>query len=187
MKRLVIGISGASGAILGIRILEELKNFSDIETHLVITKGGEITVKEETAYSVDEVKNLANIVYSVDDLSAQIASGSFETLGMIVAPCSMKTLAAVANGYAENLLLRAADVSLKENRPLILLTRETPLSKVHIKNMLAAKDAGATLFPPMLTFYNKPQTIDDMIDHIVGKTLLHFNLRAKNFKVYKEQ
>ena len=136
---------------------------------------------------MDEVKNLANIVYSVDDLSAQIASGSFETLGMIIAPCSMKTLAAVANGYSENLLLRAADVTLKENRPLILLTRETPLSKVHIKNMLAAKDAGATLLPPMLTFYNKPQTIDDMIDHIVGKTLLHFNLRTKNFKVYKEQ
>lgn len=185
MKRIIIGISGASGAILGTRILEELKNFDDIETHLVITKGGEITIKEETSYSLDDVKNLADVVYSVDDLSAPIASGSFDTLGMIVSPCSMKTLSAIASGYSENLLLRAADVTLKENRPLILLPRETPLSKIHIKNMLAAKDAGATILPPMLTFYNKPQTIDDMVNHIVGKTLLKFDIRLKLFRGYR--
>lgn len=186
MKRIIVGISGASGAILGIRILEELKNFDDIETNLIITGGGEITIHEETSYSLNAVKNLANIAYSLNDLTAPIASGSVETSGMIVAPCSMKTLSAIAGGYSENLLIRAADVTLKEGRPLVLLTRETPLSKIHIKNMLRAKDAGATILPPMLTFYNNPQTVDDMINHIVGKTLLKFNIRTKNFRKYKQ-
>ncbi len=187
MKRIVVGISGASGVILGVKILRELKNFDDVETHLIVTKGAEVTIAEETEVSFEYVKSLANYVYDIDNFSAKIASGSFEICGMVVAPCSMKTLSAIGNGYSENLLIRAADVTLKEGRPLILLTRETPLSKVHIKNMLLATEAGATILPPMLTFYNKPETIDDMVNHIVGKTLLKFGIRTKNFKEYQQK
>lgn len=185
MKRIIVGISGASGAILGIKFLEELKNFGDVETHLVITKGAKLTIDEETDLSFEDVTKMADYFYDIDNLSSKIASGSFETSGMIIAPCSMKTLGAVANGYGENLLLRAADVTLKEGRPLALLTREMPLSKIHLKNMLSAADAGAIIIPPMLTFYNKPQTIEDLINHIIGKTLLKFGLKTNSFKEYK--
>lgn len=186
MKRIIVGISGASGAIIGIEILKELKKLKEIETHLVVTKGAEITIGEETELPFEYVKNLADCFYEPNNFSTPIASGSFDALGMTVAPCSMKTLAAIANGYSENLLLRAADVTLKENRPLVLITRETPLSKIHLKNMLAASEAGATILPPMLTFYNNPKTIEDMINHIVGKALLKFGIRIKNFKEYKQ-
>ncbi len=187
MKRIVVGISGASGAILGVKILRELKNFDDVETHLIVTKGAEVTIAEETEISFEYVKSLANYVYDIDNFAAKIASGSFEVCGMIVAPCSMKTLSAIANGYSDNLLIRAADVTLKEGRPLVLLARETPLSKIHIRNMLLATEAGATILPPMLTFYNNPKTIDDMVNHIVGKTLLKFGIRTKNFKEYQQK
>jgi len=187
MKRILVGISGASGAILGVEILRELKKIDDVETHLIVTKGAEVTIAEETELSLDDVKSLSDYVYDTDNFSAKIASGSFEVCGMIVAPCSMKTLSAIANGYGENLLIRAADVALKEDRPLILLTRETPLSKIHLKNMLLATEAGATIIPPMLTFYNHPKTIEDMVNHIVGKTLLKFGIRTKDFKEYKQK
>lgn len=184
MERIIVGISGASGAILGAEVLRELKKIDFAETHLVISKGGEITITEETDITLDEVKNLADFFYDADNLAAAISSGSFQTKGMIIAPCSMKTLAGIASGYSENLLLRAADVTLKENRPLVLVPREMPLSKIHLKNMLAAKDAGAIILPPTLTFYNKPQTIKDMTDYVVGKILLNFGIRLENLKTW---
>ncbi|MBR3624694.1 MAG: UbiX family flavin prenyltransferase [Selenomonadaceae bacterium] len=186
MKRIILGISGASGAIIGIELLKELRQHEDIETHLVITKGGEVTIKEETNYTVEEVKLLANCCYNIEDMAASIASGTFEVYGMIVAPCSMKTLAGIANGFCENLLLRAADVTLKESRPLVLIPRETPFSTIHLKNMLAAKEAGAIILPPMLSFYNKPQTLLDSVRLIVGKALLSLGIRANEFKGWKE-
>lgn len=187
MKRIIVGISGASGAILGVEILRELKKHDDVETHLIVTNGAEKTIKEETGLSVDTVKNLANYFYDINDFSVKIASGSFDVSGIIIAPCSMKTLSAIASGYSENLLLRVADVALKESRPLILLARETPLSKIHLRNMLLATEAGATILPPMLTFYNNPQNINDMVNHIVGKTLLKFGIRTENFIEYKQK
>ncbi|MBO6177760.1 MAG: UbiX family flavin prenyltransferase [Selenomonadaceae bacterium] len=187
MKRIIIGISGASCAIIGIELLQELRQHEDIETHLVITKGGEVTIKEETDYSVEEVKSLADYCHDVENMAAPVASGTFEVFGMIVAPCSMKTLAGVANGFCENLLLRAADATLKESRPLVLITRETPLSTVHLKNMLAAKEAGAVILPPALSFYNKPQTLLDSVRYIVGKALRALGIKAKDFKGWGEQ
>jgi len=170
-QRIVIGISGSSGPHYGIRLLEALRSVGSIESHLVVSRAARRTIELETDTTVAAVEKLADVAYRPEDLAAAISSGTFLTSGMVVAPCSMKTLAAIAIGYADDLLTRAADVTLKERRPLILLPREAPLSIIHIKNMLAAAEAGATILPPMPAFYGKPQTVADLIDHTIGKVL----------------
>ncbi|WAH35656.1 UbiX family flavin prenyltransferase [Alicyclobacillus dauci] len=173
--RIVVGISGATGAILGIRMLEALREYS-VETHLILSKWAETTIQVETDYKVEDVRKLASIVHREENQAASISSGSFITDGMIVAPCSMKTLSAIRIGYAETLIGRAADVVLKERRKLVLITRECPLSDIHLDNMLYLSRMGVTIFPPVLTFYNRPQTLDDMINHIVARTLDQFGI-----------
>lgn len=169
-EKIVIGISGGSGVLLGIRLLEFLKG-TDYETYLVITKPAESIILHETEYSVEDVKKLATRAYDNSDFFAPFASGSFKTSGMVIIPCSMKTLAGIASGYSDNLLLRAADVCLKERRKLVLVTRETPLSYIHIKNMSKVTKAGAIVVPPVLSFYSKPKNVDDMIIFVLGKVL----------------
>jgi|SRR5579875_258784 len=173
--RLVIGISGASGAIFGVRILEALK-ILDVETHLILSRWSRATLLHETDYSLDQVEKLASVVHHDDNQSASISSGSFKTHGMIIAPCSMKTLAAIRAGYSETLICRAADVVLKERRKLVLLARESPFSEIHLENMLALTRMGAVVFPPVPAFYNRPPTIDAMVHHIVGRLLDQFGL-----------
>jgi flavin prenyltransferase len=180
-KRLVVGISGASGAIIGIEILRALRTHPDWETHLVITEGAAATIAHETPYSVAEVAALATWTHRIDDIGASIASGSFKTHGMVVAPCSMKTLAAVAGGFAQNLLLRAADVTLKERRKLVLMARESPLSSIHLRNMHTLSDCGAIILPPVLTFYNHPRSVEDLVRHVVGKVLDLFDIEVAGF------
>ncbi|HHW91313.1 MAG TPA: UbiX family flavin prenyltransferase [Firmicutes bacterium] len=170
MVRLVVGITGASGAIYGIRLLEALKKYG-VETYLIMTRWAEETIRIETDYAPDYVRSLAYRVLDNNDLGAPVSSGSFRTGGMIIAPCSMKTLAGIATGYTENLMVRAADVCLKERRPLLLLTRETPLNMIHLENMLKLSRAGAVIMPPVPAFYNRPQTIDDLVEHTVGRLL----------------
>lgn len=182
MKKLVIGISGASGVLMGIRILERMKFDNQVETHLIITDGARKTIQEETDYKIEDILALADVNYSIEDIGASIASGTFEVDGMIVVPCSMKTLAGIASGFSNNLLLRAADVTLKERRRLVLLTRETPLSRTHIRNMKTVADDGAIILPPVLSFYNKPESIEDMITHIIGKALNIFGIQIDGFK-----
>lgn len=165
-----MGISGTSGVIYGIRLLEELRK-KKVETHLILTKACEQIIKEETNLSKDDVEALAAHHYDIDSFMAPIASGSFKTDGMVVTPCSMRTLSGIAHGYSENLLLRAADVTIKERRPLILVPRETPLSPIHLNNMLKLSRIGVTLLPAMPAFYHKPKSIDDIVNFIVGKVL----------------
>ena len=168
--RLVVGISGATGAIYGARLLEILKE-KKVETHLIITSTSKRILIEETAYTVEAVAALASHVHENDDLGAPISSGSFKTDGMVVIPCSIKTLSGIAHSYNENLLTRAADVTLKERRRLVLAVRETPLHQGHIELMLQVSRMGAILFPPMPAFYTHPKTIDDLVNHTVGKIL----------------
>lgn len=168
--RLVVGISGATGSIYGIRLLEVLKK-KGIETHLILSSTAKEIIPEETPYSVEKVKALASNVYENEDLHAPISSGSFLTDGMIILPCSMKTLSGIAHSYNENLMLRAADVTLKERRRLILAVRETPLHQGHLELMLQATRLGAILLPPMPAFYFQPKSIDDLIHHTIGKIL----------------
>lgn len=169
--RLIVGISGASGVIYGIRMLEVLKEHSDVETHLVISNGGKLNIALETGWDLKAVEALADEVHSDQNLAATIASGSFKTAGMVVAPCSMKTLSGIVHSYADTLIVRAADVVLKERRPLVLMPRETPLHAGHCKLMFEATQLGAQIAPPMPAFYNDPQTIDDLINHNVGRVL----------------
>jgi 4-hydroxy-3-polyprenylbenzoate decarboxylase len=173
--RLVVGMSGASGVILGIRLLEYLSQ-SEIETHLVLSPAARLTIIKETDWPVKDVMALAAHSYKHADISASSASGSFATLGMIVIPCSIKTLSAIANSYADNLLVRAADVTLKEGRPLVLVVREAPLHFGHLRLMNLAARAGATIFPPVPTFYGRPHTSDEMIDGLVGRILLRLGI-----------
>lgn len=180
--RIVVGMSGASGAIIGIRLLEALQDHKDCETHLVLSRGAERTIHDETEYTVDQVVRLASVTHDVRDIGASIASGSFRTAGMVMAPCSMKTLAGVVSGYSDNLLLRAADVMIKERRRLILVTRETPLSGIHLENMLKAHQNGCTILPPVPAFYNRPQTVEDVIDHFIGRILGYFDLEYKKYR-----
>ncbi len=170
MKRLIVGISGATGAIYGIRLLEVLAK-SSVETHLVITEAAQKTILMETDWKLEKVKSLAKVVYDIQDIGANIASGSFQSEGMVVIPCSIKSLSAIANSFNVNLLIRAADVTLKERHKLILAVRETPLHKGHIDLMSRVTDMGATLLPPIPAFYFHPKTIDDLINHTVGKVL----------------
>ncbi|WP_398439387.1 4-hydroxybenzoate decarboxylase subunit B [Sedimentibacter sp.] len=183
--RLVIGISGASGVVLGYHMLKALKVYPECETHLVISEGAKVTFALETDLKIEDVGKLADFVYSNKNLAASISSGSFKTDGMIVIPCSMKTLSGIATGYAENLLIRAVDVCLKENRKVVLVPREMPFGKLHIRNMKEASDLGCVIIPPLLTFYNNPQTIEEQINHIIGKILMQFGLDHEKFKAWE--
>ena len=188
-SRLIIGISGASGIIYGLRILEILKNLEDDkrpELHLVMSRSAEVTLAYETKMKTSEVHQLADIVHANKDISAAIASGSFKTDGMIIAPCSMKTLAEIASGVTSNLLSRAADVTLKERRRLVCLTRETPLHSGHLKNMLALSEMGGIVAPPVPAFYSKPKTIDDIVEHTAGRILDLFNIEVGLVKRWKD-
>ena len=178
--RIVVGVSGASGVVMAWYLLRALRR-ADCEVHLVVTESARQTWELETEKPYSDLESLANRVYSPGDMAAAISSGSFVTDGMIVLPCSMKTLAGVVSGYTDNLLLRAADVCLKEGRKLVLCPRETPLGRVHLRNLLTASELGCVVIPPMLTFYNAPQTLEDQINHIVGKILLAFGLRSEDF------
>lgn len=185
-KRLVVGMSGASGAVLGIEVLKILRENPEWETHLVISKGAELTIVEETEYTLDEVKSLADKVYDIKSIGEGIASGTFRAEGMIIVPCSMKTVAGIASGYSDNLLLRAADVTIKEKRNLVIVARESPLSTIHLRNMLVLAQAGAIIIPPMVTYYNKPLSLEDMNTHIVGKILDKFGIEVTGFNRWGE-
>ncbi len=174
-KRLVVGITGASGVIYGIRALQMLRA-AEIETHLVLSPAGRATIAQETSWKVSDVEALATVRHDHRDVGASIASGSFVTQGMLIAPCSIKTLSAVANSYSNDLMSRTADVCLKEGRPLLLMVRETPLHKGHLTLMLAAADAGAIIFPPAPAFYGRPQTVDDLINATVGRALARLGI-----------
>ncbi len=180
-KRLVVGISGASGAVLGVRLLEVLAHTDGVETHLVVSPAARITITSETDRSVKEVESLADVVYKPQDVGAAIASGSFATDGMVVIPCSIKTLSAVANCYASDLLSRAADVTLKEGRPLLLVVRETPLHLGHLRLMVQAAEMGAIIFPPMPAFYARPSSVDEVIDNVVGRVLARLGIDNQLF------
>jgi 4-hydroxy-3-polyprenylbenzoate decarboxylase len=180
VKRLIVGISGATGAIYGIRLLETLLK-SDVETHLVITEAAERTILIETNWKLKDIKSLAKVSYDIKDLGGDIASGSFLSEGMVIIPCSIKSLSGIANSFNENLLIRAADVTLKERRKLILVVRETPLHLGHIELMLQASRMGAILLPPVPAFYFHPKTIDDLISHTIGKVLDLFGMNHHLF------
>ena len=160
-KRLVIGMSGASGAPLTIELLKQLQQYRDIESHLIVTKGAQMTLEQETEYTLEQLYALADEVHDNHNIGAGPASGSYRTMGMIVIPCSMKTLAGIVSGYSDNLVLRAADVTLKERRKLVLVTREAPLGTIHLRNMYEASQLGAVIIPPVLSYYNHPKTIED--------------------------
>ncbi|MHB9837719.1 UbiX family flavin prenyltransferase [Paraburkholderia terrae] len=169
--RIVVGISGASGAMIGVRLLAALRRLGTHETHLIVSASGAITAAQEMDLTRSDLDGLADVAHNVRDIGATIASGSFVTEGMVIAPCSMKTLAGVANGFADNLLTRAADVMLKERRRLVLVARETPLNLAHLRNMTLATEMGAIVMPPVPAFYAHPKTIEDVVDHTVGRIL----------------
>ncbi len=169
--RLVVGISGSSGAIYGIRLLETLRKIPDLETHLIISAAGKRTILEETDYPVKDVEALAARVYDNRDIGAALASGSFRTAGMVIVPCSIRTVSALANCYAETLMHRAGDVTLKEGRPLIVVVRETPLHVGHLRQLLALAEVGGVILPPMPAFYHRPKTLDDIVNHTVARVL----------------
>lgn len=187
MRRLIVGMSGASGAIYGIRALEVLRGVKDIETHLVLSPSAKRTIVEETSWTAARVEALAGVVHPHRDIGAAIASGSFRTAGMLIAPCSVKTLSGIAASYADNLLTRAADVCLKERRPLVLMLRESPLHLGHLELMARVTRYGAIVLPPMPAFYHRPETIDDIVDQSVGKALDQFGIPHRLFKRWKEK
>jgi 4-hydroxy-3-polyprenylbenzoate decarboxylase len=176
-ERIIVAITGATGAIFGVRALERLREF-DVETHLIISPWGAKTIEHETGRSVKEVRALADVSHRPQEQGATISSGSFVTRGMLVAPCSVKTLAAISSGFAEDLVARAADVIIKEQRKLVLMVRESPLSAIHLENMLRLSRAGVTMLPPMPGFYTHPASIDEMVDHIVTRALDQFGLHS---------
>jgi 4-hydroxy-3-polyprenylbenzoate decarboxylase len=179
---LIIGISGASGAIYGIRLLEILQKIN-IVTHLILSRAAERTIELETDYAVDQVKKLATVCYDLDDIAAPVSSGSFKgTRGMVILPCSIKTLSALANSFNVNILIRAADVTLKERRKLVVAVRETPLHRGHLELMLRLTDMGAILFPPVPAFYHRPKDLEDIIRHSLGKILDLFDIEVPDFK-----
>ncbi len=180
MKRIIIGITGASGVIYGARMLETLYK-QKVETHLIISTSGVRNLEIESDYRIDDLKAMASYVHDFDDVSASVASGSYHVDGMIVAPCSIKTLSAIANSYNENLLVRAADVNLKERRKLVLIVRETPLHEGHLDLMMKVTRMGGVIMPPVPAFYHMPKTIDDIVNQTVGKALDHFGIEAHLF------
>ena len=171
MKRVVVGISGASGVIFGIRLLEVLRGVDDVEVHLVMSNAGKRTIVLETESSVEEVEALADRVYRVGDIAAAVASGSFKTSAMVVVPCSMKTLSGIANSYADNLLIRAAEVALKDRRRLVLVPRETPLHLGHLRLLVRVAEMGAVVMPPVPAFYHRPETVEEIVDQTVNRIL----------------
>jgi len=179
---LIIGITGASGAVYGVRLLEVLSNVKEVETHLVISRAGEEIIRHETGWDLEKVKALADNCYDVNDIGARLSSGSFKRDGMIIAPCSMKTLAALANSYTDNLITRAADVALKERKKVVLLPRETPLHLGYLRNMVKVTEMGAIILPPIPAFYHKPRTIRNLVDHTTGKVLDLFDIKHELFK-----
>ena len=181
-KKLIIGMTGATGAIYGVRLLQVLQELSDWESHLVISSAGLVNLKHELDISRQSLYELADVTYHIDDIAASIASGSFKTEGMIIAPCSMKTLASVAHGFGDNLISRAADVVLKERRNLLLVPRETPLNLAHIRNMASVTEMGGIIFPPMPAFYNKNDSVAAFVDEGVGRILAMFGLETELLK-----
>jgi 4-hydroxy-3-polyprenylbenzoate decarboxylase len=184
MTRLVVGISGASGAIYGVRLLEVLGHIG-VESHLILTPSAKETIKLETNYTVEQVEALAARTYNIADVGAAVASGSFRTAGMVVAPCSIKTLSAVAHSYDDNLLVRAADVTLKERRRLVLVVRETPLHIGHLRAMLHLTEMNAVIMPPAPAFYHHPKTVDDIVNHTAGKVLDMFDIEHSLFDQWR--
>ena len=180
-KRLIVGIAGASGVIYGVRMLEVLRH-TDIETHLIISDAGKLNIRIETSYDVDTVLSMADVAYTNKDIAASVASGSFQTMGMVIAPCTVKTLSGIANSYTENLLIRAADVQLKEKRKLALMFRETPLHIGHLRLLTQAAQMGAHIVPPVPAFYHHPKTIDDIINQSVGKVMDYIGIAHNLFK-----
>lgn len=180
MKKLIVGISGATGTVYAVRLLEVLQRLG-VETHLVVTDGAVRTMQMETEYTLEKVRSLASVGYDVDNVGAAIASGSFVTDGMVVIPCSIKSLSAIANSYNDNLLVRAADVTLKEGRKLVLVVRETPLHVGHLRLMTKAAAQGAVILPPMPAFYHRPRTIEEIVDQTVGKVLDQFGIDGRLF------
>jgi 4-hydroxy-3-polyprenylbenzoate decarboxylase len=184
-RRLIVAITGATGAIYGVRLVETLRRIGGVETHLLVSGAGWLNIQHELRLTKDDVHPLADVVHAVRDVGASIASGSFATDGMIVAPCSMKTLASIAHGLSDNLIARAADVTLKERRRLVLLVRETPLNLAHLRNMTAVTEMGGVIFPPLPAFYNHPASIDEMVDHTVARVLDMFALGAPRAPVWQ--
>jgi 4-hydroxy-3-polyprenylbenzoate decarboxylase len=185
MQRLVVGISGASGVILGYEVLKALRLIPDYEIHLVISDGGARNFACETDLSLDDIHALADVVHDNKNMAANISSGSFKTDGMIVVPCSMKTVAGIASGYSDNLLLRAVDVCLKESRRVVIVPREMPLSRLHLRNIKEAADYGCIVIPPLLTFYNGADTIQKQTEHIIGKIFMQFGIDFAKFVSWK--
>ncbi|MER3400736.1 MAG: 3-octaprenyl-4-hydroxybenzoate carboxy-lyase [Thermoflexus sp.] len=185
-RRLIVGISGASGVIYGIRLLEVLRSNPEIETHLVLSPAARQTIVQETDYTVRQVLDLADVVHPFHDVGAAIASGSFQTMGMVIIPCSIKTLGAIVSGYTADLMSRAADVTLKEGRPLVLVVRETPLHLGHLDLMRRAARMGAVIMPPVPAFYGRPRTLQDLIDQTVGRVLLRLGIENDLYARWKE-
>lgn len=181
MKRIVVGISGASGTVYGVRLLEVLSQVQDVEIHLIISQGARVTMEYENSINGDTVEKYADHLHSPDNLAAPVSSGSFRTAGMIVAPCSMKSLSMIANSIDDNLLVRTADVTLKERRKLVLITRETPLHLGHLRHMIAVTEMGGVILPPVPSFYHRPRTIEDIVDQTVGKALDQFEIPHQLF------
>ena len=181
-RRLIVAMTGATGSIYGLRILERLRAMGGWETHLVVSDAGMLNAWQEYKLARKDITKLADVVHNVRDVGASISSGSFITAGMVIAPCSMKTLAAVANGFSDNLISRAADVILKERRRLVLITREAPLNLAHIRNMEAVTEMGGVIFPPVPAFYSRAKTIDDLVNHTVGRVLDLFNVEHESIK-----
>ncbi|MFI2189897.1 non-oxidative hydroxyarylic acid decarboxylases subunit B [Streptomyces sioyaensis] len=177
-RRLVVGMTGATGAVLGVRLLQELRGHDDVETHLVMSRWARATAELETGLSARQVAALADVHHAPDDQGATISSGSYRTDGMVIIPCSMKTLSAIRAGYADGLVARAADVTLKERRQLVLVPRETPLGEIHLENMLALARMGVSIVPPLPAFYNHPASVDDIVDHIVARVLDQFGIES---------
>ena len=175
-ERLIVGVSGASGAPLAVELLRQLQRHPEVETHLVVSRGGEMTLRQETGMKLEELSGMASVCHAGSNIGASIASGSFRTMGMIVVPCSMKTVAGIVSGYSDNLLLRAADVCLKERRKLVLAARESPFSTIHLRNLYEASQLGAIIVPPMLTYYNHPGSVEEMTRHTVRRLLAQFDL-----------
>ena len=186
-KRLVVGMSGASGSVLTITLLQLMKALPDWETHLVISKGAKITLAHETEYTLSQVEALADYTYDINDYGGKIASGTYRTEGMVIIPCSMKTVAGIASGYSDNLLLRAADVTLKERRKLVLVPRESPLSTIHLRNMLTLAEAGAYIMPPVLPYYSNVSSLEDMNLQILCKVLDKFDISISGFHRWGEE
>jgi len=176
MRRLIVAITGASGAIYGVQLLRRLRETPDIETHLLLSAAGVLNAHQELDMKRGDVESLAHVVHNVNDIGASVASGSFATMGMVVAPCSMKTLGAIANGLTDNLIARAADVCLKERRRVVLLARETPLNLAHIRNMEAVTLMGGIIFPPVPAFYQRPRSLEEMVDHTLARVFDLFDI-----------